>query len=207
VVRRLGPIRTNSTASGAVPFNVKRIDHGAFEYYWGLNPNGSGSVNGADTAYTTTIRTQELRLVGSSDTFTLQNYSSAILTTIPPIPGITAFVNVKHIPAVGGSLPQLILYGDSWTVNSSISALYPPFETVRSMTTGLTNIHNIQVPMIPDGCYIPDGTYGGAGILAVTQSTGLNMRFIFQNVPGEGNAPKVTSSLLQFTVSGFRYAR
>lgn len=208
VVRRLGPIRTDSTGAAAVPFNVKRIDHGAFEYYWGLNANGAGASNGSDTSYTTTILQADRRIVGSSATFSLQAYSSAILTTIPPIPGITAFITVKHQPASGGVCPPLYLYGDSWTVNSSISALYPPFEVLRSTTTAVTNIHQIQVPMIPDGCYIPDGTYAGAGILAVTTSTGLKLRFIFQNPTNEGvGQPIVTSTLLQFTVTGFRYAR
>ena len=205
VVRRLGPIRSNSTGTGAVPFNVKRIDHGAFEYYWGLQANAAGSTNGSDTSYTISVATAERRIVGSSATFTLQNYSSSVLTTIPPIPGITAFITVKHIPQAG--LPMLYVYGDSWTVNSSISALYPPFEIFRSMTTGITNVHNIQVPMIPDGCYIPDGTYAGAGILSVTTSTGLRLRYLFQMPPNEGNPAFVTSTLLQFTVTGFRYAR
>lgn len=208
VVRRLGPIRTNATGTAAVPFNVKRIDHGAFEYYWGLNANGAGAVNGSDTSYTTTIPVADRRIVGSSATFSLQTYSSAILTTIPPIPGITAFITVKHQPTAGGVCPPLYLYGDSWTVNSSISALFPPFEVLRSTATSVTNIHQIQVPMIPDGCYIPDGTYAGAGILAVTTSTGLKLRYLFQNPTNEGvGQPIVTSTLLQFTVTGFRYAR
>ena len=208
VVRRLGPIRTNATGTAAVAFNVKRIDHGAFEFYWGLQANGAGSVNGADTSYTTTIPVADRRIVGSSATFSLQTYSSAILTTIPPIPGITAVLTVKHQPTSGGVCPPLYLYGDSWTVNSSISALFPPFEVLRSTATSVTNIHQIQVPMIPDGCYIPDGTYAGAGILAVTTSTGLKLRYIFQNPTNEGvGQPIVTSNLLQFTVTGFRYAR
>lgn len=209
VVRRLGPIKTDATGAAAVPFNVKRIDHGAFEFYWGLQANGAGASNGADTAYTTTVATADRRIAGSSATFTLQAYSSSVLTTIPPIPGITAFITVKHQPTAGGVLPLLYLYGDSWTVNSSISALYPPFEILRSTATSITNVHNIQVPMIPDGCYIPDGTYAGAGILAVTTSTGLKLRYIFQNPTNEGvnNQPIVTSTLLQFTVTGFRYAR
>ena len=208
VVRRLGPIKSNATNTGAVPFNVKRIDHGAFEYYWGLNPNASGTVGGADTSYTISVPSSDMRIVGSSTTYTLANYSSAVMTTIPPIPGITAFVTIRHIPTTGGVLPQLYMYGNSWTVNSSISALYPPFEIIRSVTTGITNLHNVQIPMIPDGCYIPDGTYGGAGILSVTTSTGLILRYMFQNPPNEGvGQPLVTSSLLQFTVTGFRYAR
>jgi len=204
-VRRVGPIRTNATNTGAIPFNVKRIDHGAFEYYWGLQPNAAGVASGADTGYTISVSTTGCAIVGSADTVTLAAYSSVTVTVIPPIPGITAFITVKHLPQAG--LPALYLYGDSWTVNSSISALYPPFEVLRSMTTGLTNIHNIQVPMIPDGCYIPDGTYNGAGILSVTTSTGLKLRYIYQRPPNEGSPPVTTSSLLQFTVTGFRYAR
>lgn len=203
VNRRLGPVRTNSTGTGLVPFNVKRIDHGGFEYYWGLQPNSAG-----DTSYTLTINTPgSLRIVGSSATFTLQDYNSAVLTAVPPIPGITAHLTVKHLTPAASTLPMVYMYGDSWTVNSSISALFPPFEYFRSMTTGVINVHNIQLPMIPDGCYIPDGVYGGAGLLAVTTSTGLRVRYIMQNVQNEGAKALATSTLLQITTTGFRIAR
>lgn len=202
-VRRLGPVRSNATGTGIVPFNVKRIDHGGFEYYWGLQPNAAG-----DTSYTLTINAASaLRIVGSSATFTLQDYNSAVLTAVPPIPGITAHLTVKHLTPAASTLPMVYMYGDSWTVNSSISALFPPFEYFRSEVTGVTCVHNIQLPMIPDGCYIPDGVYGGAGILAVTTSTGLRVRYIMQNVQNEGAKAVVTSTLLQITTTGFRIAR
>jgi len=203
VNRRLGPVRSNATGTGIVPFNVKRIDHGGFEYYWGLQPNAAG-----DTSYTLTISTaSSLKIVGSSATFTLQDYNSAVLTAVPPIPGITAHLTVKHLTPAASTLPMVYMYGDSWTVNSSISALFPPFEYFRSMTTGVTSVHNIQLPMIPDGCYIPDGVYGGAGLLAVTTSTGLRVRYIMQNVQNEGAKALATSTLLQITTTGFRIAR
>ena len=203
VNRRLGPVRSNATGTGIVPFNVKRIDHGGFEFYWGLQPNAAG-----DTSYTLTINTaSSLKIVGSSATFTLQDYNSAVLTAVPPIPGITAHLTVKHLTPAASTLPMVYMYGDSWTVNSSISALFPPFEYFRSMTTGVTSVHNIQLPMIPDGCYIPDGVYGGAGLLAVTTSTGLRVRYIMQNVQNEGAKALATSTLLQITTTGFRIAR
>lgn len=201
VVRRLGPVKTDIQASPRIiPFNVKRIDHGAYEYYWGLQPNGWGVASGADSSYT--IVTSSLAVKTSSQSFTLATYNSAVLTQIPPIPGITAHITIKHKPT--SSMPALYLYGDSWTVNSSISALFPPFEVVRSMTSGLTDVHNIQLPMIPDGCYIPDGVYGGAGILSVTTSTGLRLRWMFQTLDGMA---ATTSQFLSFTVTGFRLAR
>lgn len=203
VVRRLGPVRSNATATGIVPFNIKRIDHGGFEYYWGLQPNAAG-----DTSYTLTVNTaSSLKIVGSSAAFTLQDYNSAVLTAVPPIPGITAHLTVRHLTPSNSPLPEVYMYGDSWTVNSSISALYPPFEAFRSTATGVTCLHNIQVPMSPDGCYIPDGTYGGAGLLAITTSTGLRLRWIMQNANNEGNKPLVTSTLMQITTTGFRLAR
>ena len=203
VVRRLGPVRTDAQASPRiVPFNVKRIDHGAYEYYWGLTPNGWGVASGADSSYTTVISASSLAVKTSSQSFTLANYNSAVLTTIPPIPGITAHITIKHKPT--SSIPALYLYGDSWTVNSSISALYPPFELIRSMDSGLTCVHNISLPMIPDGCYIPDGTYNGAGLLSITTSTGLRIRYMFQTMDGFA---ATTSQALSFTVTGFRLAR
>jgi hypothetical protein len=202
-VRRLGPVRSNAAGSGLVPFNVKRIDHGGFEYYWGLQPNASG-----DTSYTLTINTaSSLKVVGSSAIYTLQDYNSSVLTAVPPIPGITAHFTVRHLTPSNSPLPQVYMYGDSWTVNSSISALFPPFEVFRSTTTGVTCLHNIQVPMSPDGCYVPDGTYGGAGLLAITTSTGQRLRWIMQNPTNEGAKPLVTSTLMQITTTGFRLAR
>ena len=202
-VRRLGPVRSNASGSGLVPFNVKRIDHGGFEYYWGLQPNASG-----DTSYTLTINTaSSLKVVGSSAIFTLQDYNSSVITAVPPIPGITAHFTVRHLTPSNSTLPQVYMYGDSWTVNSSISALFPPFEVFRSTTTGITCLHNIQVPMSPDGCYVPDGTYGGAGLLAITTSTGQRLRWIMQNTANEGAKPLVTSTLMQITTTGFRLAR
>ena len=206
VVRRLGPVKTDSQATPRLlPFNVKRIDHGAFEYYWGLNASGPAFANGADTAYTTTVSATGIKIISSSVTYTLQDFSGTLLPAIPPLPGVTAHLTVKHRP--GGTLPLMYLYGEAWTVNSSISTLYPPFEVLRSMSTGITNLHNILLPMSPDGCYIPDGTYNGAGILSVTTSTGQRVRFLTVHPNDEGGKTLVTSTLLQFTVTGFRLAR
>jgi hypothetical protein len=212
VIRRLGPIKTapDSTAvtPKIVPFNVKRIDHGAFEFYWGLQGGAwSAGVGYSSSSYTTSITAAAaMKLRSSSDaTIALSDYNTASLTSVPPIPGITAFLTVRHTPTAGGSLPYVYLYGNPWTVNLSISTLYPPFEFFRSTATSIANVHNIQVPMSPDGCYIPDGNYtGGAGLLDVMDNTSQVIRYIMQG----GEAPGfVTSTALAFTVTGFRYAR
>lgn len=240
VVRRIGPVKTDGQASPRLlPFNVKRIDHGGFEYYWGLQGNGYGATNGADTSYTVLAypavagapnptmtngafssivgTVQVPRIFLSSDTLIVggptANYTSALLTTIPPIPGVTAHLTVRHRPSA--AVPYIYFHGEAWTVNSSISALYPPFEVVRSTQSGITHIHNIQLPMSPDGCYIPDGTYGGAGILSVTTSAGQYLRYAM--VAGETSTGVFTSAAqlgvngsslaLGITVTGFRYAR
>lgn len=201
VVRRLGPIRTNSDASPRpLPFNVKRIDHGAFEYYWGLANTFTGV---GDTSYTTTVSNP--KIASSSVSITLSDFDSSLLTTVPPLPGVTAHITVRHRPSA--TLPVLYLYGNAWTVNSSISTLNPPFEVVRSTTTGITCYHNIQLPMSPDGCYIPDGTFNGAGILSVMPSSGQTIRYITIHPNDETGKTLVTSTILQFTVTGFRYAR
>lgn len=212
VVRRIGPIKTapdHTVGSPKIlPFNVKRIDHGAFEFYWGLNAGAWASGAGlSSSSYTTSISAAaNLLIVSSSDaTLQLSRYVSATLVSVPPIPGVTAFLTVKHTPSGAASAaPYVYLYGNAWTVNQSISTLYPPFEFFRSMTSGAANVHNIQLPMSPDGCYIPDGTYGGAGILSVMGNTGQTVRYIMQ--AGEAGL-LVTSTNLTFTVTGFRYAR
>ena len=222
VVRRLGPVRTDGQASPRlVPFNVKRIDHGAFEYYWGLN-GGAGSVTAAqnapggfDSSFTTSlpippIYLNSIALTAGPGT---SSYTSALLTQIPPIPGVTAFLTVKHRPSA--AIPYVYMYSESWTANSSISALYPPFEVFRSTTSGVTNLHQIQMPMSPDGCYIPDGLYNGAGNLAVLGATGQTIRYAM--IAGETSTGVIStgpylvssgSSLgISVTVTGFRYAR
>ena len=217
VVRRLGPIKTDTT-NRAIPFNVKRIDHGGFEFYWGLNPSAGGLGGAGDTSYTTTIQRQDIWTFGSSVNLAISDtpgvgFGSSLLTTVPPIPGVTAHITVQHNPIATGNLPYLYLYGQPWTVNGSISTLNPPFEVVRSLTTGLTNVHNIQLPMSPDGCYIPDGTYFGAGILSVFDSNlGTRVRFAFKRPwtdgpVGQNGAATCSSNSLAFTVTGFRLAR
>ena len=215
VVRRLGPVKTDSQASPRlVPFNVKRIDHGAFEYYWGLNSGPFNAAGGGDSSYTQSLQVPQIYL--SSQTVTVGptgNFTSALLTQVPPIPGITAFLTVRHRPSA--AIPYMYLYGEAWTVNSSISALYPPFEVIRSVQSGVTTTHNIQLPLSPDGCYIPDGTYNGAGILSVMGNTGQTIRYAM--VAGETGTGVYTSAAqlpingsslaLSVAVTGFRYAR
>jgi hypothetical protein len=211
VVRRLGPVRNGAT-DRLVPFNVKRIDHGGFEFYWGLNPAAVGAgVGSGDSPYTTSVARSAILTFGSSTAISLNSYSTAVLTTVPPIPGVTAHITVRHNPAATGNLPYLYLYGQAWTVNGSISTLNPPFEIVRSTTTSLVNVHQIQLPMSPDGCYIPDGTYFGQGILSVFDtSSGQKIRFAMQRPWTDGPVGQlgtITSNSLSFTVTGFRLAR
>ena len=107
------------------------------------------------------------------------------------------------------------MYGESWTTNASISNLFPPFEVVRSTTSGVAATHNIQLPMSPDGCYVPDGDFNGAGILSVFGASGLTIRYAM--VAGETSTGVFTSQAqlntlgsslaLGITVTGFRYAR
>ena len=215
VVRRLGPVRTNADATPKLlPFNVKRIDHGAFEYYWGLQSGAFSAVDAGDSSWTTTLTPSQIYL--SSQTLTASpvgNFTSALLTQIPPIPGVTAFLTVRHRPSA--AIPYIYMYGEAWTVNSSIATLNPPFEVFRSTTSGVTNTHNIQLPMSPDGCYIPDGTFNGAGILSVMGNTGQTIRYAM--VAGETSTGVFTSAAqlpingsslsLRVTVTGFRYAR
>lgn len=218
VVRRLGPVKTDSQVGTPrlIPFNVKRIDHGAFEYYWGLNGGAANNtiaqnaLGGFDSSFTTTLPLPQVQLSSTALTAApgTSSYASSLLTTIPPIPGITAFLSLKHRPS--SSVPFVYLYSEAWTVNSSISALYPPFEVIRSTASGLTNIHNIQLPMSPDGCYIPDGTYGGAGILSVMNNSGLTIRYAMiggETAFSSSHTSYGTSLSLAVTVTGFRYAR
>lgn len=214
VVRRLGPVKTDAQASPRLrPFNIKRIDHGGFEYYWGLEANAwGGTALGLDSNYYTTGQIPPV--YNSSATVALSAYTSSLLTQVPPLPGITAMMDVAHRPSA--VIPFVALYGDTWTKNANVSTPKPPFQVIRHTTSGVTNRISIQLPMSPDGCYIPDGTYGGAGILEVfTTSVGQYIRYaMFAGDTSTGVistpaylAANGSSYSINFIVSGFRIAR
>lgn len=212
VVRRIGAVLTDNVTTGSfVRFNTQRGGGNTLKFNW-LATNGSvllgaGTSAGVqvalgDTKLTTVVGTQAtttslMAVIGSSTTLTNYNeFTAATITQIPPMPGVTARLQVVHNP--GTSAAVLFVYGEAFFSSNTAAARSPTYQAVRSLTTSVLNYHSISVPMVPDNNVISD-----AQIANVTTTSGARIRQIFVSPSNQ----RFTSNSLHYICEGFDLAR
>ena len=212
VVRRIGAVLTSATTGGIIRFSTQRGGGNVIKFNWqatngavllGAGTSAGVSVPLGDPNLTTAVGTQPtvtslMVVVGSSTTLTnyQDTFSATNITQIPPMPGITARLQVVHNP--GTSVASLFLYGEAFFSNMLSSTKSPTYQIVRSLTTSVLNYHSITVPMIPDNSTISD-----AQIASVTSSTGARIRQLFVSPANQ----RLTSNSLHYICEGFDFAR
>jgi hypothetical protein len=212
VVRRIGAVLTDNASTGSfVRFNTQRGGGNTIKFNWlatnGAVLLGAGTSAGVqvaigDTKLTTVVgeraTTTSLMLVAGSST-TLTNYNEFTATTItqiPPIPGVTARLQVVHNP--GTSTALLFVFGEAYFSSNTAAARSPTYQMVRSRTTSVLNYHSITIPMIPDNNVI-----GDTQIANVTTTSGARIRQIFVSPSNQ----RITSNSLHYICEGFDLAR
>jgi hypothetical protein len=212
VVRRIGAVLTDNVTTGSfVRFNTQRGGGNTIKFNW-LATNGSvllgaGTSAGVqvalgDTKLTTVVgeratTTSLMAVIGSSTTLTNYNeFTAATITQIPPMPGVTARLQVVHNP--GTSTAVLFMYGEAFFSSNTAAARSPTYQAVRSLTTSVLNYHSISVPMVPDNNVISD-----AQIANVTTASGARIRQIFVSPSNQ----RFTSNSLHYICEGFDLAR
>jgi hypothetical protein len=238
VIRRLGPLKTvvSSSAVGytgnlttfttpvPVGFTVERLDQATLRYNWGLynfQRNAQSSITSvafvyaADTAMAVTITsTAILQIYHQTSNTALAGYNSSVLTSVPPLPGVKARMDVYHYITPNpwgatGQAPQCFMYGEAW-VSSGVTTT-PPWDSHRMAIwqTGGPNMPTASartlLSMSPDSSFISD-----AQLSTAFTSTGARIRFLLQRQDVGGGAPAATnlsSTLLTFNVSGFDVTR
>ena len=238
VIRRLGPLKTvvSSSAIGytgnlttftapvPVGFTVERLDQATMRFNWGLysfQRNAQSSITSvafvyaADTAMAVTITsTARLSIFHQTSNTALAGYGSSVLTSVCPLPGVKARMDVYHYVTptpwgATGQAPHCFLYGETW-VSSGVTTT-PPWDSHR-MQLWPSGGNNMPVAsartllsMAPDSTFISN-----AQLATAFTSTGARIRYLFQRADAGPGAPAtltISSTLLTFNVSGFDVTR
>jgi hypothetical protein len=136
-------------------------------------------------------------IIGSSTTLVNYNeFTSAIITQIPPIQGVNARLNIVHNPSA--SLPVMYFFGEAYFSSSTAAARSPNLQNVRSIVSGSLNYHTVTVPMMPDNAYIADSQ-----LASISTTSGARIRQIFVSTVNS----RLTSNSLHYVCEGFDLAR
>lgn len=220
IVRRIGAVLTDSVTTGSfIRFTTHRVGGNVIRQNW-LLPNGTALMSAvtsagissvaiaADTRLLTTVSggfntsglittSTSLYIIGSSTALVNYNeFSSAVITQIPPIQGVIGRINVVHNPV--SSLPVLFVFGEAYFSSSTAAARSPTLQAVRSTVAGTLNYHTLTVPMMPDNSYLSDSQ-----LSTVTPNNGVRIR---QLLVSTGNN-RHTSNSLHYICEGFDLAR
>jgi hypothetical protein len=217
IVRRIGAVYTDSASTGSfLRFTTQRGGGNVIKFNW-LATNsqvllGAGTSAGVrvalgDPRITTALMTSAtltsvfIRVIGSSNTLSDYNdFSTAVIPQIPPIPGITARLQAVHNP--GTSTALLFVFGEALLLQQSsngVASRAPTYQVVRSLTSSVLNYHSITVPMTPDNNVVGDTQISNI----ITTSTGARIRQVFVSPSNQ----RITSNSLHYICEGFDFAR
>jgi hypothetical protein len=227
VIRRLGAFRTNGTGSlTPEPFIVRRIDNSSIriEYL----SQGYGGISGYGSSLTTTSNSvgqvqtlinvlpaagyaQGLFSSSIANTAVASLYSSVLVRWIPPLPGITAEMEIITQPAT--SMCTIAFFGDPWvssTTNywgyfASTARIVPaPMQMIRPLIPMVTSIETRILVVSPDVSQISDSVVGSSNIW--TTSEGTIIRYASVQL-ATGNNGIQAPAFLGWNVKGFTIAR
>jgi hypothetical protein len=212
VIRRLGCVRSDSSGTPVpLPFTVNKVADSTIFFSWGRMA-ATGSINPATASHSnyrrTIITTAQVTPLTTSQaaTATAESFYSSNLTFVPPIPGITAKLNVVWNPAFTTQNPALYLYGYGMH-HSSISTNIQgaPMEVIsRATVAGLTSNTTVMLPMSPEREYLTESNLANTSIFP---TTGQTLRFLFTNAVVANTIAPVAQTYLAFDTLGFNVTR
>ena len=228
VVRRLGCLRTSFGNIDPMPF-VTMADAGgnlkfsyahpgmAFNYSSSaafIGPTTAGSA-GSTTSFVVTTQTTlpfpPIRGLISSSTATTASvalFSSVLVRWIPPMPGITADINVVHISTVVTN--HVAFFGEPWASSAAFTYAVdaagqtPPTQIIRENVANVTSVHARILSISPGNDIISDAQVAGTAVWDST--SGTNLRYVVVN-QAAGNTSLQTPTALGFDVRSFTIAR
>ena len=212
VVRRLGCVRTDSTASPVpLPFTVTKVADSTIHQSW-ARLTVAGAINPGTAAHSTYRRqittTAQITPLNTSTaaTATAESFFSSNLTFVPPIPGVTAKLGVVYQPAFTTQAPTLYLYSYGLHHSSiSTNVQGAPMEVIsRAPVTLLTSNTTIMLPMSPDREALTETLLGTTTIFP---TTGQTIRFLFANNVIATTIAPVAQNYLAFDTLGFNVTR
>jgi len=219
VVRRLGTFRTGLAGTGIQPFTTRRVDNNTIQFQYG---NFGFSASNQSSSYTSSIfvytgsqgiNTQGIFTSSQATTATAALFSSTLVRAIPPIPGITADIDVYHNAGNGASTTAMtvIFYGEPW-LSSTATMVYAsagtgvPYQVVKHDTAGTVNTSRVttSVAMAPDLAYVSDAALDVNTVFGSTSGSILRVGLFNLQMT---SVPTATPQHLGWDVRGFKIAR
>jgi hypothetical protein len=127
---------------------------------------------------------------------------------IPPMPGITADINVVHISTVVTN--HVAFFGEPWASSAALTYAVdaagqtPPTQIIRENVANVTSVHARILSISPGNDIISDAQVAGTAVWDST--SGTNLRYVVVN-QAAGNTSLQTPTALGFDVRSFTIAR
>ena len=217
VVRRLGTFRTGLAGTGIQPFTTRRVDNNTIQFQYG---NFGFGASNQSSSYTSSVFLQTtggngtLGLFSSSaaTTATANLFSSTLVTAIPPIPGITADIDVYHAVVTTNTSYTVICYGEPWLSSTAASAyaianIGVPYQVLKHEIGGTvqTSRVTINLAMAPDLAYMSDAALDVNTVFGST--SGSFIRYGLFHLQMNTAAMPALPQHLGWDVRGFKIAR
>lgn len=223
VIRRIGAFRTSGISLGTLipePFVTRRLDNSAIRLEWlqqqglGAGYNSSLTTTSNAVGQVNTITTLPAAgwatgLFSSSvaTTATASMFSSILVRYLPPLPGITA--NMEVITQSSTGLCTVAFFADPWVSSATnyyntTGQIPAPLTFIRPTALMVTSIETRTVPISPDVTQITDVQLAASTIW--TTSTGTFLRFATLQL-AIGNNGIAVPAFLAWNIKGFDFAR
>jgi hypothetical protein len=137
------------------------------------------------------------------------SYTSSLLTSIPPLPGVKAKIDIRYTPNAGftyaaGNGPAVLWFAEPWLSSNITTA--PPFETQINVQVGTVYQppQRLNLSISPENQFISDAVLGGGTVFT---STGVRLRHqVFRQENGQAGGVLGPQQLI-INVLGFDVTR
>jgi hypothetical protein len=226
VIRRIGAFRTSAALSGAgvpipEPFITRKIDVNTIRLeYLQASGMGVGYNSSLVTTSNAVGQVQALTVLPASGwatglfsssvatTATASMFSSVLIKYLPPLPGITADMEIVSMASTG--LCTIAFFADPWIssattyYNASTNLVPAPVMFIRPNATMVTSIDVRTVPISPEVSMLSDTQVGASQIW--TTSYGVFLRYASMQL-ATGNNGIAAPVFLGWNTKGFNFAR
>lgn len=212
VIRRLGCFRTNENAITPFPFVSTVESDGTLRVMYtrlGLGVRHGSSMTTTSFSKTALVagEASATGLITSSTatTATVTQFSSVLVKYVPPLPGITAEMNVIHNTA---HVQMAVAFlGEPWVSSGAVSTSLENtagLQFIRDSVANVTSMTTKTLSVSPGHDVISDALLAGSTIWAAT--SGTVFRYVVVN-QGFGNTLVNVPNFLGWDIRSFTIAR
>jgi hypothetical protein len=214
VIRRIGAFRTSSTSIDPLPFVThSRGRDIKFDFaFHGTGPQ-HGIIDYATTISSAPVTTAAITIglltTSVATTASIALYSSVLIRGIPPLPGVTADLNIIHFTT--RVFNAVAFCGEPWA--SSAATVYgatgtgAPTEIVKEVVASVTSISRRTISISPTAELITDGVHAGSTVWNASSGTNIRYAIVNQSTAAQALTETAPPTLLGWDVRGFTIER